>query len=389
MTLAHFIRPLRWIECLDLNQYEVYLASSAAFKNLVPKTDVSFIEVSCIDPIKFSKIVGQAGPIYDANTFADHVEEDLQVMDKIKPDLVVGDFRHSLSVSCRLRKLKYINVTNAYWSPEIELNYPMPEAPIVRLLGEKIFKIFVAPFATVIIKINFFKMVFIVRKSLARVGLNFKDYRQVITDGDVTVFCDTPNLIPLKKKLNREIFIGPLTWSMPTPLPAWWVSLKENKNRIFVSLGSSGDISLLPMILTTLSKIDVEVIVALSGKKINLPHYENIYVTDFLPIDAVFQQISLVICNGGSPMCHSALRWGVPIIGIICNNDQLLNMAHVQQRGAGLLLRYWNITEESLLAAVQQISTNDSFRNSARSIQKEFDSFDVPKQLRSLVKENI
>ncbi len=63
-------------------------------------------------------------------------------------------------------------------------------------------------------------------------------------------------------------------------------------------------------------------------------------------------------------------------------------MAHVQQRGAGLMLRYWNITEESLSAAVQQIFTNDSFRKSARSIQKEFGNFDVPNQLRSLVKEN-
>ncbi len=310
VTLAHFVRPLRWIECLDLTQYEVYLASSAVFKNLVPKTGVNFIEVSGIDPIKFSKIVNQAKPIYDATTFADHVEEDLQVMDKVKPDLVIGDFRHSLSVSCRLRKIKYINITNAYWSPEIELNYPMPEAPIVRLLGEKIFKIFVAPFASVIIKIIFFKIVFVIRKSLARVGLSFKDYRQVITDGDVTVFCDTPNLIPLKKKLDREVFIGPMTWSIPTPLPAWWENLKENKNRIFVSLGSSGDIRLLPMILATLSKIDVEVIVALSGRKINLPLYANVYVTDFLPIETVFQKISLIICNGGSPMCHAALSWG-------------------------------------------------------------------------------
>ena len=389
MTLAHFVRPLRWIECLDLKQYEIYLASSTIFKNLVPKTGVNFVEVSCIDPTKFSKIVDQAKPIYDANTFVDHVEEDLQLMDKIQPDLVIGDFRHSLSVSCRLRKIKYINIANAYWSPEIELNFPMPESPIIRLLGEKIFNIFFTTLAPVIIQFYFFKMAFVIRKSLARVGLSFKDYRQIITDGDVTVFCDTPGLVPLKKKLNREIFIGPITWSMPTPLPVWWESLKENKNLIFVGLGSSGDISLLPMILKALSKIDIKVIVALSGKKINLPSYENVHITDFLPIEAVFQKVSLSICNGGSPMCHSALSWGVPTIGIVCNNDQLLNMAHIQQRGAGLMLRYWNITEESLLSAVQQISTNDSFRRSAQSIQKEFDSFDVPNKLRRIVNENI
>ena len=319
------------------------------------------MEMGGIDPVQFSRLVDQARPIYDARTFAMHVEEDLRVMDQIRPDLVIGDFRHSLSVSCRLRKIKYINLTNAYWSPEIQIGYPMPEAPIVRSLGEKIFKFFLAPFAPLLLKINFFKMVFILRKSLARAGLNFKDYRRVIIDGDVTVFCDTPELIPLKKKLNHEIFVGPLTWSMPTPLPAWWGSLKANISRIFVSLGSSGDIRLLPFILKTLSAMDVEIIVALSGKKISLERYGNVYVTDFLPLEMACRKISLIICNGGSPMTHAALSWGVPTIGIVCNNDQLLNMAHVERRGAGLTLRYWNLTEKSLSTAVEKILRNDSF----------------------------
>lgn len=385
VTLAHFVRPLRWIECLDLNQHEVYLASSVAFKKMIPKTGINFIEVNCIDPIKFSKIVDQAKPIYDTSTFTNHIEEDLKIIDQVKPDLIIGDFRHSLSVSCRLRKIKYINIANAYWSPEIALNYPMPETPIVRILGEKIFKIFIARFAPVLIKINFFKMVFIVRKSLGLVGLKFNDYRQVITDGDLTVFCDTPGLVPLKKKLSHEIFIGPLIWSMPTPLPDWWGSLRDDKSRIFVSLGSSGDFRLLPMILLALSKLNVVVIVALSGKKISLPQYKDVYITDFIPIEASFQKFSMVICNGGSPMCHSALSYGVPSIGVVSNNDQLLNMAHVQQRGAGIMLRYWNITEETLIAAVQQILTDSRFRESAQVIQNEFGSFDVPNQLRSLV----
>ena len=389
VTMAHFTRPLKWIECLDLNEYDVTFATSSTFKNLIPKSRVKFVEIKCIDPILFSKIVDKANPIYDRQTFAEHILEDLQVIEDIKPDLVIGDFRHSLSVSCRVSKIKYINMTNAYWSPEIKFSHPMPEAPIIRWLGEKLFKSTLTLMTPLILRINFFKMTFLLRRSLAPLKLKFRDYRRLIIDGDLTVFCDTPDMIPLKKKLANEIFVGPLTWSMPTPLPAWWDSLNPNKPQIFVTMGSSGDISLMPMILTALSKLDVEVVVALSGKKIDLSSFPNVHLADFLPIESVLKNCSLVICNGGSPMSHLALSFGVPTIGIVSNNDQVLNMAHVEDRGAGLMLRYWNVTEEMLLKSVHRILSSDSFRTKSQAIQKEFSLFNVPNILRNIVRDNV
>ncbi len=389
VTMAHFTRPLQWIESLDPAQYDIYLASSLAFRKMLPEKGVTFIEISCIESAKFSKIVNQAGIIYDSATFEKHIDEDLEVMARVKPDLVIGDFRHSLSVSCRLQKVKYMNITNAYWSPDTQMDYPLPEIPIVRKLGEGLANILVKPFIGLALKINFFRMVFEIRKSLKRVSLHFTDYRQIITDGDVTLYFDTSALVPLKKQTPHKRFMGPLIWSSPVALPYWWSQLKANKKKIFLSLGSSGPAHILPRILRSLASFDVEVIVALAGTKMDLPEFDNVHITDFLPMEEVMRQSSLVICNGGSPMCHAALSYGVPSIGIICNNDQLLNMSHIQKRGAGLMLRYWNITEAKICGAVNEIFNNSSYKKASEEIQKEFAEMNVVKGLQDIIKENI
>lgn len=231
-------------------------------------------------------------------------------------------------------------------------------------------------------------MAYEIRESLKRVQLKCYDYRQIISDGDIAVFCDTPDLVPLNRKLGREVYLGPLTWSMANSLPDWWGTLNENKRWIFIGLGSSGDINLLPMIVSTLAKLDVEIIVATSGRKVDLDSYSNVYTSNFLPLEKVIHKFALVIGNGGSPIVHSALNGGVPSLGIICNNDQLFNMAHIEKRGAGLILRNWNITSNSLLAAVNRILTENSFQAAAKSIQKEFQLYNVPELINQITADN-
>jgi UDP:flavonoid glycosyltransferase YjiC (YdhE family) len=385
VTMAHFARPLKWIEGLDVELFDIYLASHPKFENLSKKVDVTFLEINCIDSAKFEKIVVNAESIYDAGTFEEHIDEDIRLIEKIKPDFVVGDFRHSLTVSCRIKKIKYINLTNAYWSPEIKLRFPLPEAPIVRILGEALAQILIGIFLPLALKISFFKMAFALRKSFKRVNLKFTDYRQVITDGDLTLYCDTPELIPLKKQRSHERFVGPLIWSMSVKVPEWWGNLDPDKKRIFITLGSSGHAHSLPMIIKALGKLDVQIVMALAGKRPKIPAMHNVFVTDFLPIEAACQDADLVICNGGSPLVHSALSYGVPTIGIVCNNDQLLNMAHIQERGAGLLLRYWSLNDKKLMAAVNEILYNPHYRTQSKKIQAEFSAINLRERLQNAI----
>ena len=129
--------------------------------------------------------------------------------------------------------------------------------------------------------------------------------------------------------------------------------------------------------------------VALSGKTIEIPKYENAFIADLLPLKEIIGEFSLVICNGGSPMTHIALASGVPTIGVVCNNDQLLNMIHVEKRNAGLLLRYWNITEKVIEKAVSDILYVKQFTEAAAQIQKEFASQNVTEKINEIIEKNI
>ena len=132
---------------------------------------------------------------------------------------------------------------------------------------------------------------------------------------------------------------------------------------------------------------DCEIVVALAGKRPKLPASANVFVTDFLPIDAACQDSDLVICNGGSPLVHAALTFGVPTIGIVCNNDQLLNMAHIRHRGAGILLRYWNLTSEKITDAVNEILDDPQYLRQAQQIRREFEAIDVKARLQHVIDE--
>jgi UDP:flavonoid glycosyltransferase YjiC (YdhE family) len=232
-------------------------------------------------------------------------------------------------------------------------------------------------------------MAFIVRKSLRTADLSFRDYRNIITDGDLTVYCDSPSLVPLKKQSAHELFIGPLLWSMPMALPQWWGELKRDRKKIFLSLGSSGNSEMLPLILKSLSKVDAEVVVALAGKKVEAVNYPNIHLTDFLPMEEVCKEASLVICNGGSPMSHMALKFGIPTLGIVGNNDQLLNMAHLEHLGVGKVLRFWDLSENKVRRITEELLNNPIYKLTAEKVKLEFDSLDVEEKLRQIVAENI
>jgi UDP:flavonoid glycosyltransferase YjiC (YdhE family) len=83
------------------------------------------------------------------------------------------------------------------------------------------------------------------------------------------------------------------------------------------------------------------------------------------------------------------LMYGIPTLGIVGNNDQLLNMAHVEKLGAGAVLRYWDLTEEKIIAIATDLLENPAYRLNAQKIQSEFVGIDVKSKLRQIISDNV
>jgi UDP:flavonoid glycosyltransferase YjiC (YdhE family) len=385
VTLAHFARVVSLAKSLDPDRYEIVVASDPRYFNLEESLGCAFHPIRSIPSAEFAQALARGNPLYRVETLCRYVEDDLALLDRVKPDLVVGDFRLSLAVSAPLRHIPYAAVVNAYWSPYADIAYPVPDLPMTRILGvalaQKLFDL-VRPIAFSLHA----RPLNQVRRQYGLTSLG-RDLRTVYSWGDYTLYADVPELVPTRTLPLNHRYLGPPCWSTSTPLPLWWDDLPPEKPVVLLTLGSSGRADLLPMALSALSGLPITIIAA-TASKIDLADVPgNAYVADYLPLDRAVQRSSLVICNGGSLTTYQALSSGVPILGICTNMDQLLNMNAIERLGAGLSLRAARLSTGQLLASTQQLLESPTYAQAAAQAGEQFGKVDAGERFRQFVDE--
>lgn len=337
VTLAHVGRVIALAGALDPQRYDVHVACAEGYDFCFTGTSFTRWTIRSMSSQQFLQALAQGKPVYDQATLEHYVEDDLALLEKVAPDLVVGDFRLSLSVSARVAKLPYVSLINAYWSPYAAPRYRVPDLPLTRFLpialADPLFRA-ARPlaFALHARPLNH------VRRKYGLPALG-SDLRRIYTDADYTAYADIPDMFPAHAMPVEHSYIGAVTWSPPIAFPEWWNELPDDRPIVYVTLGSSGQGRLLPLVLEALGELPVTVVAATAGnvELASIPH--NARVARFLPGEVAARRAALVICNGGSPTCHQALVAGVPVLGIAGNLDQFLNMDGVLRTGAGALLR--------------------------------------------------
>lgn len=353
VTLAHVARCVTLADQLSkTGRYTVALAADNRYEEIVGDLNYERFPLQSISCQYFRSKLRTGSPIYSVEILSDYVKEDITIIEAFKPDFIFGDFRISLAISCQLAKIPYATITNAYWSPYANISYPIPEMPLTKIFGvtiaQKLFDI-ARPLVFKIHSLAF-------NKTCKKFGLSplNQDMREIYTHADYTLYADIESLIPMKPLPAHHFFIGPVLWSARTELPAWWHRLPLDKPIIFVTLGSSGDASLLPMILESLSELSVTVI-CVTAKLANIKQrYVNVHVADFLPADVAVKKSDIIICNGGSPMVYQSLVENKPVIGIPSNLDQYLMMSLLEAANKGQTIRAGKANAKSIREAVER-----------------------------------
>ncbi len=385
VTLAHYGRIATLSRALPASKYRVIVAADPRFRALDAIPGVDFHPIWSIPSSQFSQALALGRPLYDAPTLMRYVEEDLALIDAIRPDLVVGDFRLSLAISAPVRNVPYASVANAYWSPYADIAYPVPDLPFTRLtgigLGQALFDL-LRPLAFALHA----RPLNQVRRHFGLQSLG-NDLRAVYSWGNYTLYADAPELIPTRPLPANHRHLGPLLWSARAPLPEWWGRLAEDKPVVLLTLGSSGRADLLPMALAALSELPITVIAATAGKTDLGDVPANAFVADYLPLDLAVQRSRVVICNGGSLMTYLAMASGVPVLGICSNMDQMLNMNAVKNTGAGLSLRAALVLPAQLKEAVRSLLDTPTYAAAAGQAGKRFRQVDAGQRFLEFVAE--
>jgi UDP:flavonoid glycosyltransferase YjiC (YdhE family) len=353
---------------LDAALFEVHFACNSDNWPLLKNLKARLWPITSIPGERFIQSLAAGSPIYDAKTLKAYVDEDLGLLKTIQPDLVIGDFRLSLAISCPLYGVPYATVTNAYWSPfSILKHYPLPEIPITRFFGvplaTKIFHL-IQPlvFAHHARPVNKARRIF----GLPQLG----NLMHVYTHASYVLYADIPGLFPTEALPANHHFLGPIFWSPEVELPHWWSGLDAQKSLVYVNLGSSGAIHVLPSLLAALKDLPITIVLATAGRWTTKSLPSNVLISDYLPGEQVVTRSNLVICNGGSPSVYQALRGRVPVLGIASNMDQHLMMQAVVREHAGLLIRSDEATVENLRKAVLLLLENESYRHGAERLER-------------------
>ena len=336
VTLAHVARPLSLARGLAARGHAPAFAVDARYQGICSTTPFPTEPLGTIPTARFLDALARGTPIYDRATLERYVAEDLAILERQRPDVVVGDFRLSLSVSARRLGIPYVNLSSAYWSPYARPRWHVSDLPWSRLLpaalGDTVFRL-ARPIA---FRVHAAPMES-VRRAHGLPGLGH-DLRRVYTDGDATVYADAPELVPLHGAAPSHRHLGFVRWEPEVALPSWWSAL-PGEGLIYVTLGSSGHGARLPEVIEGLATLGRPVVVAGAGTSLPERLPPNVHAAEFLPGDTVARASALVVCNGGSPTSQQALAHGVPVLALPGNLDQVLHSSYLEAAGVGHWLR--------------------------------------------------
>lgn len=385
VTLAHVTRPLVLAQSLDPEQFEIHFSCAQDYEYLLEKTSFTYHRIDSIPSKQFIHALANGSRVYNYGNLSAYLEDDLQAIDAAKPDLILGDFRLSLSVSSKLRNIPYINIINAHWSPFSISAFPLPEHPMIHFFGVTLSN---AIFQLVRPAVFFYHSLPLnkLRKKQGLPSLG-NDLRKVYTQGDHVLYTDTPQLVPTAANLpNNHHYIGPILWSPEIPFPSWWKDLDDHKPIIYVTLGSSGKSELLPDIIAALEKLPVIAMIATAGRiKLDVIP-ENIYTANYLPGLAAAHKASVVICSGGSATAYQALSTGTPVLGIAANMDQYLTMNAICRNNAGRLIGAGQANTSAVTERLKEILEDQTISDAAGKIADQFTKYNAEERFKTFLK---
>jgi UDP:flavonoid glycosyltransferase YjiC (YdhE family) len=368
-TLAHVARPLTLAAALDREHFDVSFACDPRYRWVLSEFSGRFFSLQSVGSDHFLSALARGAPVYDTESLRRYVEEDLKLLAEASPDIVVGDFRLSLSISARLTGIPYVGISNCYWSPYWRpRRYVVPSLPLTRCLplsiADALFRL-ARPIAFAL----HCRPLNRVRRQYGLSSLG-NDLRRIYTDADYVVYADIAELFTGVTLPAEHRMIGPVLWSPPVQAPAWWSSIEADRPVLYITMGSSGVGNLLPEILRSLGPLDVTVIAASAGNAVPDAVPANAHVTRYLPGLEAAQRASLVICNGGAPTCHQALSAGIPVIGLPTNLDQFLNMDTLVEAEVGVVHRADRFSAAKLRGTVNAMLTHRNYREAAEHIAR-------------------
>lgn len=387
ITLAHVVRPLGLAVSMKSQGHEVYFACSEKYRPWVEAKGLNSLPIHSLDSQIFQKRLSQGKTFLRKDEVLTQVQENLQVLHSLQPEVVLGDFRLSLGISARVARIPYIGIVNAYWLHFEARTMPVPEIPMTTFLGRRASHLLFSTLGRWIVPRVLEQQAH--DFNLVRKQYNQSPLRRVIDcylEADFLALADVPELVPHPPSRSGAapwLYLGPLTGNLPCELPPWWTDLSPYQPIVYLNLGSSGRQDLVPRLVQSLQTLPIQIIIG--GPHENLQTPGKVFVARQLPGDQICARAELVICNGGAPSVYQALLQGKQVLGITHNLDQRTGMPFYARHPFIHHLRSWDLDFNFVHETVAKILSDQEKQIQAQEFAKVLPTYDITERLQMAI----
>jgi len=366
-VLAHTSRALEIAKVLRELCFEVLFASRGRYIRII--RDCGF-ETIPIDMESAEQILKSCrkGQVYwnSYSMLKGYINDDLELFKAVKPCLVVGDLKLSLSTSCEVAGIPYVSIVNAAWTNYYSIRIRAPEHHWATRFSLPAIANVLAPYVRqVILKIGHLPYAKIRRELKLEPRSNIFD----VWRGDINILPDIPEFAPTHGLPGNFHYVGPITWEMNSDKSDWLRTLDSDSPTIYFTMGSTGDPRFFECAFDVFGNSKYQCIITTGGKASFKQYPSNFFVSDYAPGDKIMQISSVVVCHGGHGTIYQAMTFGVPMIGIPVIHDQEFNMQRVEDLGIGIQLSERRFKPKHLQQAVERVLSDHSYKMNVRKYQ--------------------
>jgi UDP:flavonoid glycosyltransferase YjiC (YdhE family) len=382
-ALSHVTRPLGIARALRDFGYEVIFAGEGRYLDLPRQAGFPVLPLYTLD---HDWVMGRsrAGRTdwWSAPLLERSVEAELALFAEQAPDVVLGDFRYSLSISCERAKVAYASLLNAAWTNYYTVRDRAPEhfAP-TQLLGQALVDRLVPWLKAYVLWADNGPA----RRLRRRMGL--RPRRNVFDSmrGDLNLLADIPEYGPTRDLPSDFHYVGPLVWEPELPPPAWLAELDPERPTLYVTMGSTGHARFFDEAMRLFGDTEYQCIITTGGLAQIDRAPANFRVAEFAPGGAILERSDLVVCQGGHGTIYQAMKAGVPIVGIPTLHDQEFNLDRVQSLGLGVRLYDLSFRPAHLKSAVERVLADRGYRDRMARFAARLSAYDAPRTAAALI----
>jgi len=389
--LAHVSRLLEIAKALrDAHGAEVAFAGAGPYLGLA--RDEGFQTHPCFTvprdrTLDLARRALLMDPVWWQRVVARSIRSDVEVIERERPDVVVGDMHWSLRASAAQCGVPYVSLVNAAWTNHLDHRLAALDGHLLtRLLGRQLATALFPAFKAAALWFWAFPYkLWRVRTGQRSVSAhNLFD----VVEGDLTLLADVPEFAPTRDLPPTVRYVGPVLWQPRMAPPAWLAALSARRPTVYVTMGSSGDRRLFETAVQAFANTEYQVLmttgpVGLAAQE--LP--SNVFLAPYAPGAALMARADVCVNHGGNGTIYQALAAGVPVVGVPTHADQQVQLQLCERSGAGLCLPESRLGAAALRQAVEAVRADARYRESARALSRAIARHDGARTAARLVAE--